>query len=222
MSKRRNSALAVLALAAAAVFVLPASSASAGSATTPNACANSVTANFSQIGVTTNGDDGLTTVAPGGATTSTGLSQQGAVPGAIFVAGYNLGLLVVGPNTIPTTVTTKIEAHQHDPGHPDDQRCGRPPTSVRHDDDHRIPTGPRGPGMRPAPMPRSTRATTTCRGPPAPAARSTTGRTRSRRRRRLTPTTRCGSHAVVGGFLNVTFRCAPGTVTPDRTRGRSR
>src|SRR5918996_2210742 len=98
MLKRRSSALAVLALAAAAVFVLPASSASAGSATVSNACANSVTPNHSQIEVTTNGDDGLTTVAPGGSTTTTGLSQSGAVPGAIFVAGYNLGLLVQGNN----------------------------------------------------------------------------------------------------------------------------
>ena len=48
-------------------------------------------------------------MAPGGATTTTGLSQSGAVPGAIFVAGYNLGLLVVGTNNIPATVNTKIE-----------------------------------------------------------------------------------------------------------------
>src|SRR6266545_2193033 len=110
MSKRRRSVLTTLALAVAALFALTASPASAGSASTSNACANSVTANFSQIGVTTSGDDGLTTVAPGGTTTTTGLSQTGAVPGAIFVAGYNLGLLVVGPNNIPATVNTKIEA----------------------------------------------------------------------------------------------------------------
>jgi K319L-like, PKD domain len=109
MSKRRSSALAVLALAAAAVFVLPASSASAASALTPNACANSVTANFSQVDVTNFGDDGLTSVPAGGATTTTGLHQDAAIPGAIFVAGYNLGLLVVGPNNVPANVTTKIQ-----------------------------------------------------------------------------------------------------------------
>jgi K319L-like, PKD domain len=108
--KGRMKAAAVLALAAAAVFVLPASSASAGSSTTSNACANSVTANFSQIEVTTSGEDGLTTVAPGGAITLSGLSQSAAIPGAIFVAGYNLGLLVVGENNIPANVQTKIEA----------------------------------------------------------------------------------------------------------------
>src|SRR5215211_2342402 len=98
MLKRPKAALAVLAMAAAAVFVLPASPASAGSATVSNACANSVTANFSQIEVTTSGDDGLTTVAPGGATTTSSLGQSAAIPGAIFVAGYNLGLLQQGVN----------------------------------------------------------------------------------------------------------------------------
>ncbi|MGZ5336332.1 MAG: hypothetical protein ACXWFV_12990, partial [Solirubrobacterales bacterium] len=97
-------------MAAAAVFVLPASSASAGTSTVTNACANSVTANFSQISVTTSGDDGLTTVAPGGATTTSGITQSAAIPGAIFVAGYNLGLLAPGSNNIPANVQTKIEA----------------------------------------------------------------------------------------------------------------
>ena len=119
MSKRRYSAVAVLALAAAAVFVWPASSASAGTATTPNACANSVTANFSQIEVTTSGDDGLNTVPPGGATTTSGLSQGAAIPGAIFVAGYNLGLLVVGANNVPANVRRKIEATNTVQGSPD-------------------------------------------------------------------------------------------------------
>src|SRR5262245_52002007 len=107
MSKRRKSALVTLALAVAALFVLPASQASAASVTTPNACANSVTANFSQIGVTTSGDDGLGAVAAGGSTTTT-LSQSAAIPGAIFVAGYNLGLLQQGVNNVPANVQTKI------------------------------------------------------------------------------------------------------------------
>src|SRR6266540_1776409 len=110
MIKRRKSALAVLAVAAAAVFALPASSASAGTATVANACANSVTANFSQIDVTTSGDDGLTTVAPAGATTTSSLGQSAAIPGAIFVAGYNLGLLQVGVNNVPANVRSTIEA----------------------------------------------------------------------------------------------------------------
>jgi len=48
-------------------------------------------------------------VAPGGATTLTGITQSAAIPGAIFVAGYNLGLLQQGGNNIPANVNTKIE-----------------------------------------------------------------------------------------------------------------
>ena len=133
MLKRRKAVPALLALAVAAVFALPASSASAGSSgEVPNGCANSVTANHSQIGVTTNGDDDVTTVAPGGATTTTGLSQSGFVPGAIFVAGYNLGLLVEGENNIPATINTKIEGTNTTQGSPDQQQCGD-----RGHDDHR-------------------------------------------------------------------------------------
>jgi hypothetical protein len=81
-----------------------------GSATVPNACENTATASFSQIEVTTSGSDGVTTVAPGGALTLSGISQSAAIPGAIFVAGYNLGLLQVGVNDIPANAQTKIEA----------------------------------------------------------------------------------------------------------------
>jgi len=38
-----------------------------------------------------------------------GLNQSGTVPGAIFVSGYNLGLLVEGENNIPANFQTKIE-----------------------------------------------------------------------------------------------------------------
>jgi K319L-like, PKD domain/Calx-beta domain len=108
--KRRNALLALLALAVAAVFVLPASSASAGTATVPNACTNSATPNPIQMGVTTSGDDGLTEVPPGGATTTDNLMQSAAVPADLFVALYNLGLLVVGTNDLPANVRSTIEA----------------------------------------------------------------------------------------------------------------
>src|SRR5262245_64908618 len=104
MSKRRRSALVVLALAAAAVFVLPASPASA--VTNTNACTNNITANRSQIDVTTDGTDAPDPVAPAGTTTTSGMTQSLSVPGAIFVAGYNLGFLTVGENTIPATART--------------------------------------------------------------------------------------------------------------------
>ncbi len=85
-------------------------SAPPGDPTVSNACTNSVSANFSQIEVTTSGDDGLPSVPPGDPTTLSGLNQSAAIPGAIFVAGYNLGLLQVGENTVDASVQTKIEA----------------------------------------------------------------------------------------------------------------
>ncbi|MGZ5358297.1 MAG: hypothetical protein ACXWF9_04825 [Solirubrobacterales bacterium] len=85
-------------------------SASVGDTTVPNVCSNSLTANLSQIAVTTTGSDGVDTVQPGGATTLGGITQSAAVPGSVFVAGYNLGFLTVGENQVAANVQTKIEA----------------------------------------------------------------------------------------------------------------
>jgi hypothetical protein len=209
MSKRRNTALAVLAMAAAAVFVLPAGSASAGSASVSNACANSVTANFSQIEVTTSGDDGLTTVAPGGATTTTGLSQQGAVPGAIFVAGYNLGLLVVGENNIPATVNTKIEGTNTTQGTQTTNNASTSVTTTITDPDGTPGTGDET----------GTDATFTANYNNLSWTAGASGTINYRQDSIAAwPATDANNtlriQAVVGGFLNVIFRCAPGTVTP--------
>ena len=106
---KRSRAAVLGALAVAASVSLHASSASAGTSTVSNACASGGATPNRQIEVTTSGDDGLTSVAPGGATTTTGLSQSAAVPGWIFVALYNLGVLVQGTNNIPVNVQTKIE-----------------------------------------------------------------------------------------------------------------
>ena len=215
MSKRRSSALAVLALAAAAVL-LPASSASAASATTPNACANSVTPNFSQIGLTTSGDDGLTTVAPGGTTTTTGLSQQGAVPGTIFVAGYDLGILDDGVNNIPATVNTKIEGTNTTQG---TQTSSNAATAVSTtiDDPNDVP----GSGDETA-----TPAAFTANYANMTWTAGASGTINYRQDSiPAWPATDASNTlriaAVVGGVFNVTFRCAPGTVT-HRIAGRSR
>jgi hypothetical protein len=93
-------------LLAMAIAIVPAASASA--ATFPNACKNSVTANQSQIGVTMTAD-APASVGPGDSFQLTNIQQSANVPGSIFVAGYNLGLLVVGPNTVPAVLTTRIE-----------------------------------------------------------------------------------------------------------------
>lgn len=85
-------------------------SAPVGETTVPNACSNSVNANFSQIDVTTTGSDGVDSVAPGGATILGDLSQSAGIPGSLFVTGYRLGLLQLGVNNISANVQTKIEA----------------------------------------------------------------------------------------------------------------
>jgi Calx-beta domain/K319L-like, PKD domain len=216
--KRRNAVLALLPLALAAVFVLPASSASAGSATTPNACANSVTANFSQIEVTTSGDDGVTAVPPASALTLSGLAQSAAIPGAIFVAGYNLGLLQQGENNIPANVRSTIEATNTVEGQQNTNFVGGTPPngSVSLTTTITDPDGTPGTGDETA----------------TPASFSVTyndltwtagvSGTIDYRQQSIATAPPTGANnallinALIGGFFGVQFRCAPGTVTgPD-------
>jgi hypothetical protein len=218
MTKRRSAALAVLALAAAAVFVLPAGSASAASATTSNACANSVTANFSQIEVTTSGDDGLTTVAPGGATTTDNLMQSAAIPGDIFVAGYNLGLLQQGENNIPANVRSTIEATNTVQGQQLTNTVGGTPPdgSVVVTTTITDPDGTPGTGDETA---TDASFSVTYNDMNWTAGASGTIDYRQQSIATAPPTAANNTlliNALVGGVFNVQFRCAPGTVTgPD-------
>ena len=95
-------------LALAAAFAL-AQVASASAATFPNACKNSASVNASQINIEMTAD-APAMVFSGDPVTLSNIQQTLAVPGGIFLAGYNLGLLTVGENTIPATATTIIEA----------------------------------------------------------------------------------------------------------------
>lgn|SRR5574341_1831932 len=72
---------------------------SPGSAVTfSNACINSaVPTAAAQLNVTLTGN-APASVQPGGSFQLTNISQTLALPGTIFVAGYNLGRLVVGTN----------------------------------------------------------------------------------------------------------------------------
>ncbi len=217
MFKCRSSAFAVLAVAVAAVFALPASSASAGSATVPNACANSATSNFSQMGVTTSGDDGLTTVAPGGTTATSGLSQSAAIPGdTIFVAGYNLGLLQQGTNNIPANVRSTIEATNTVEGVQNTNTVGGSPP----DGSMTVPTtitdpdGVRGTGDETSTDPAFSVAYDDMNWTVG------AGGTINYRQDSIAaaPPTAANNtlliNTLIDGFLNVAFRCAPGTVTP--------
>jgi len=215
MSKRRRSALTTLALAVAALFALPASPASAGTATTPNACANSVTANFSQIGVTTSGDDGVNFATPGQAL-SESASQSAAIPGAIFVAGYNLGLLQQGVNNVPANVRSTIEATNTVQGSQNTNVVGGTPPNGTVSVSTTItdPDGTPGTGDETA---TDASFSVTYNNLSWTAGASGTIDYRQQSIAVAPPTAANNAlliNALVGGVFNVQFRCAPGTVTP--------
>ena len=213
MTLRRRLALAVLASAAFAVFVLPASPASA--VAVDNACRNSVTANNSQIGVNTTADDSPDPVVPGGTVTLGNLTQTANVPGAIFVAGYNLGLLAVGQNTIPATVSTFIEGTNTVEGVQQTPFVATSISTTISDPDGTPSTGDETAtdGSFTVVYPDMT---FTASGPD--------GSTIEFREDTRTPlSVATGAEvggiiirAVIGGFLSVRFACSPGTVTAAR------
>jgi hypothetical protein len=110
VSKRRNrSVVGLLALVAAAIFLLPASQAAA--ATIPNACVNSAQPETaSSIPVTMTATASPNPVAEGGSVTLSEIKQELAVPANVFLTGYGLGLLKAGVNEVPVKVTTQIAA----------------------------------------------------------------------------------------------------------------
>jgi Calx-beta domain/K319L-like, PKD domain len=188
----------------------------AGGSTVSNACANSVTANFSQIEVTTAGSDGLNFATPGQALTTSGLSQSAAIPGAIFVAGYNLGLLTVGVNNIPANVNTKIEGTNTTQGTQTTNTVGGTPPngSVSVTTTITDPDGTPGTGDETA-----TDASFSVTYNNLNWTAGAIGTINYRQESIATsPPTAANNtlliNALIAGFLNVQFRCAPGTVTP--------
>lgn len=110
--KRRISAAATIALVAGVVSLSASiSPASAGTAVNTNACQNSATGTFTDVAITTNGASAPNPATLGAGTiTTTGTSYDAFFDAAVLVAGYNLGLLVVGPNPIPGTLEATINA----------------------------------------------------------------------------------------------------------------
>jgi hypothetical protein len=184
--------------------------------TVSNACGNSVTPNFSQIEVTTSSSDGVDTVAPGGATTSSGLTQSAAIPGDIFVAGYNLGLLVVGSNNIPANVRSTIEATNTIEGSQNTNWVGGTPPdgSVSVTTTITDPDGAPGTGDETA-TPASFSVSYNDLNWTAGASGTIDYRQQSIA---AAPPTAANNtlliNALIGGIFGVQFRCAPGTVTP--------
>jgi K319L-like, PKD domain len=116
VKRRSRMAVGALALAAAAVFVLPTSAARAQSTFGVVCTNNLVTANLSDISLTMNATASPNPVTPGGTVTLSNITGSAAIPSSVFLAGYialgspDGGMLIVpGVNTFPTTVQGVIE-----------------------------------------------------------------------------------------------------------------
>jgi hypothetical protein len=109
-SWRRKGAIAtVFAMVAATLAVLVPASPAPAQTTFPNACINTAApTDFTQLDVTLDAT-APASVSPGQNFTLSGISQGLALPGALFLAGYNIGLLVEGVNTVPATDAMTIE-----------------------------------------------------------------------------------------------------------------
>ena len=211
-NRRSKAGLAGLAVGAIGVlaFASPASAVSVS-----NACTNSVTANASQVDTNTVGSVPSGEVPDGNTIMLTGLQQEIGVPGAVFIAGYNLGLLHTGVNNIPVNASTVIEATNTDEG---EQTAGpvggTPPNgSVTISTTITDPNGTPGDGDETA-----TPATGTVSYSDMTWTAASTGHIELRQQSTASnpsPTVHTLLiNALVGGVLNVQFRCAPGTVLP--------
>ena len=202
--RARGRSVRVILAPLAAVLGVALTSGPAGAVVQSNACTNSVTPGATQIDVT------LTATAPssvsaGASIQLTSISQSLSLPGAVFVAGYNLGLLVEGMNTVPGNVRTVIEGSNTVQG-----TQTTPVTSVSIASTIIDPDGTPGSGDESA-------------SPAAvvvnyPNQTWTAGASGTIQFREDTIALAANSGGIIvnftiGGFLNVQYRCSPGTVT---------
>jgi hypothetical protein len=211
MTKRqRKASLLVLALAAVSALVL-ASPASAVSVS--NACTNSVTANATEVDTNTSGVAPFGQVTGGAPISLTGIEQEVGVPGTVFIAGYNLGLLTQGTNVVAVNLRTVIEATNTTQGEQATPTVGGDPPdgSVTVTTTITDPDGTAGTGDETA-----TPATGTVSYPDMNWTAAVTGDVNFRQQSTASnpsPTVHTLLiNALVGGVFNVQFRCAPGTV----------
>jgi hypothetical protein len=189
----------------AAVLVVALTTDPAGAVVQSNACTNSVTADATQIDVT------LTATAPasvsaGASVQLTSISQSLSLPGFTFVAGYNVGLLQEGVNTIPGSVRTVIEGSNTVQGTQMTPSTSVAVTTTINDPDNVPGTG-------------DETATAVAVVVSYPNQTWTAGASGTIQFREDTVPLAANSGGVlvnltIGGFLNVQFRCSPGTVTP--------
>ncbi len=109
--RRLGAATAIALLGGSLATLLPAGVAHAGIQATTNACFSNATATYSDLVWTMSG-----TATPSPATLGSGNVTLGSstiqvdIPATLLVAGYNLGLLSLGTNNIPTTVYAARQA----------------------------------------------------------------------------------------------------------------
>jgi hypothetical protein len=175
-----------------------------------NACINSaVPTAAAQLDVTLTADVPAS-VEPGASFQLTNISQALTLPGAIFVAGYNLGLLVEGQNTVPGTSKTVIEGTNTIEGLQTTPITAVSLTFTINDPDNVPGTGDET-GTGPA-VAVSYPAQTWTAGPAgAIAFREDTVTPHSSTVGGILIT------AIMGGIITVRFGCDPGTVGPGGT-----
>lgn len=204
-SLRRKGAIATILgmLAAMLAVLLPASPAAAAVQT--NACSNTASPNNTQLNVDTTGT-APASVAPGQQFTLSGISQTLFLPGALFIAGYNLGLLPPGLNNVPGDIKTTIAGTNTVEG-----TQTTPVTPVGVVFTITDPDGIRGSGDETA-----TDAQVTVNYPNQTWTAGASGQIAFREATIPLAVDQGGIviHATVGGIITVGFRCSPGTVTP--------
>ncbi len=109
--RRVHALIAACVLLTSTVFIVTANQAQASASTNTNACRSNATGTYSDLPVTLSGDGSPNPASLGVDTvTLSNQSLQVDVPGDLFLAGYRLGLLTVGENSIPTDATANIGA----------------------------------------------------------------------------------------------------------------
>ncbi|HET6952200.1 MAG TPA: Ig-like domain-containing protein [Acidimicrobiales bacterium] len=204
--RRRGAIGGVIGLVTAgAMVLLPASPAAAVAQT--NACTNTATPNATQLDTDLTGT-APASVSPGASFTLSGLNLSLFLPGDIFVAGYNLGLLNSG-DVVPGNVRAVIEGTNTVEG---TQSTDTVPTSVGpiiiND-----PDGIRGSGDE------SAAPINVSVGFADQTWTAGASGTISFREDTVPLGVNSGGiviNATVGGIISIQFRCSPGTVTgPD-------
>jgi hypothetical protein len=107
---RRHGVFLVAAAVTSAVLLVQPSVSLAGSQATTNACLSNATATYSDLVWTLTGTASPSPATVGSDVTLSNSSVTVAIPATLLIAGYNLGLLTTGPNSIPTTVYVARQA----------------------------------------------------------------------------------------------------------------